>query len=80
MFEAKDILPLLGIPGTKIKSFDTIEDGDEATIYIELEDIRGYCPECGSTSIEIKDYYTVRINNSVIKHRRMLYTSRICFM
>ena len=24
MFEAKDILPLLGIPGTKIKSFDTI--------------------------------------------------------
>lgn len=77
MFEAKDILPLLGIPGTKIKSFDTIEDGDEATIYIELEDIRGHCPECGSTSIEIKDYYTVRINNSVIKHRRLTVEIRV---
>lgn len=77
MFEAKDILPLLGIPGTKIKSFDTIEDGDEATIYIELEDIRGYCPECGSTSIEIKDYYTVRINNSVIKHRHLTVEIRV---
>lgn len=77
MFEAKDILPLLGIPGTKIKSLDTIEDGDEATIYIELEDIRGYCPECGSTSIEIKDYYTVRINNSVIKHRHLTVEIRV---
>ena len=42
MFEAKDILTLLGIPGTKIKSLDTIEDGDEATIYIELEDLNKY--------------------------------------
>ena len=47
MFEAKDILPLLGIPGTKIKSLDTVYDGDESTIYVELEDIRGCCPECG---------------------------------
>ena len=31
MFEAKDILPLLGIPGTKIKSFNIINDGDETT-------------------------------------------------
>ena len=31
MFEAKDILPLLGIPGTKIKSFNSINDGDETT-------------------------------------------------
>lgn len=77
MFEAKDILPLLGIPGTKIKSFDTINDGDEATIYIELEDIRGYCPKCGSTSIEIKDYYTVRINNSIIKHRSLTVEIRV---
>lgn len=77
MFEAKDILPLLGIPGTKIKSFDTINDGDEATFYIELEDIRGYCPRCGSTSIEIKDYYSVRINNSIIKHRRLTVEIRV---
>ena len=77
MFEAKDILPLLGIPGTKIKSLDTIEDVDEATIYIELEDIRGYCPKCGSTSIEIKDYYVVRINNSIIKHRNIKVEIRV---
>lgn len=77
MFEAKDILPLLGIPGTKIKSLDTIEDGDEATIYIELEDIRGCCPKCGSTSIEIKDYYVVRINNSIIKHRNIKVEIRV---
>lgn len=77
MFEAKDILPLLGIPGTKIKSFDTIDDGDESTIYIELEDIRGCCPRCGSTSIEIKDYYEVHINNSIIKHRHLTVAIRV---
>ena len=77
MFEAKDILPLLGIPGTKIKSLDTIYDGDESIIYIELEDIRGCCPKCGSTAIEIKDYYTVRINNSIIKHRHLTVEIRV---
>ena len=39
MFEAKDILPLLGTPGTRIKSIDTINDGNEAIIYVELEDL-----------------------------------------
>lgn len=77
MFEAKDILPLLGIPGTKIKSLDTVNDGDEATIYIELDDIRGCCPKCGSTSIGIKDYYTVHINNSIIKHRKINVEIRV---
>ena len=77
MFEAKDILPLLGIPGTKIKSIDTINDGNEAIIYVELEDLRGRCPNCGSTSIEIKDYYTVRINNSIIKHRHLIVEIRV---
>lgn len=32
MFEAKDLLSLLGIPGTKIKSLDTLNDGDEAIL------------------------------------------------
>ena len=77
MFEAKDILPLLGIPGTKIKSLDAVYDGDESIIYIELEDIRGFCPECGSNKIEIKDYYTVRINNSIIKHRNIKVEMRV---
>lgn len=77
MFEAKDILPLLGIPGAKIKSFDTIDDRDESIIYIELDDIRGCCPRCGSTSIEIKDYYDVHINNSIIKHRHLTVDIRV---
>lgn len=77
MFEAKDILSLLGIPGTKIKSLDTVNDGDEATVYIELFDTRGCCPECGSTEIGIKDYYTVRINNSIIKHRHLTVEIRV---
>lgn len=77
MFEAKDILPLLGIPGTKIKSLDVIDDKDESIIFVELEDIRGYCPKCGSTAIEIKDYYTVRINNSIIKHKKMKVEIRV---
>ena len=77
MFEAKDILSLLGIPGTKIKSLDTVNDGDEATIYIELSDTRGCCPECGSTEVGIKDYYNVRINNSIIKHRHLTVEIRV---
>lgn len=77
MFEAKDILPLLGIPGTKIKSLDVINDKDESIIFVELEDIRGYCPKCGSTAIEIKDYYTVHINNSIIKHKKMKVEIRV---
>jgi transposase len=77
MFEAKDILTLLGIPGTKIKSFDTVDDKDEATIFVELEDIRGFCPRCGSTLIGVKDYYNVHINNSLIKHRHLTVEIRV---
>ena len=77
MFEAKDILPLIGIPETKIQFIDTVFDGDEAIIRIELADIRGCCPKCGSTSIEIKDYYEVHINNSIIKHKRIIVSIRV---
>ena len=77
MFEAKDILPLIGIPETKIQFINTVYDGDEAIIRIELADIRGFCPKCGSTSIEIKDYYEVHINNSIIKHKRITVIIRV---
>ena len=77
MFEAKDILPLIGIPETKIQFIDTVYDGDEAIIRIELADIRGCCPKCGSTSIEIKDYYEVHINNSIIKHKHITVSIRV---
>ena len=77
MFEAKDILPLIGISETKIQFIDTVYDGDEAIIRIELADIRGCCPKCGSTSIEIKDYYEVHINNSIIKHKHITVSIRV---
>ena len=77
MIEAKDILPLLGIPGATIKDIDTDNDSDNPTIYLELQDIRRPCPKCGSTLIEIKDYYTVRINNSIIKHRHLTVEIRV---
>lgn len=77
MNEANDILTLLGIPGEKIKYFTSESDDLNSVIYIELIDEKGRCPKCGSTSIEIKDYYTVRINNSVIKHKNMVVQIRI---
>ena len=77
MIEAKDILPLLGIPGATIKDIDTDNDPKNPTIYLELQDIRGFCPKCGSTKIEIKDYYTVRINNSITKRRHLTVEIRV---
>lgn len=77
MNEANDILTLLGIPGEKIKYFTSESDDKNSVIYIELADEKGCCPECGSTSIEIKDYYIVRINNSVIKHKNMVVQIRV---
>lgn len=77
MNEAKDILTLLGIPSEKIKYFTSESDGENSVIYIELVDEKGCCPECGSTSIEIKDYYTVRINNSLIKHKNTIVQIRV---
>ncbi len=77
MNEANDILTLLGIPGEKIKYFTSESDDLNSVIYIELIDEKGLCPKCGSTSIEIKDYYTVRINNSVIKHKNMIVQIRV---
>ena len=71
MIEVKEILPLLGLPSEKIKSVDVINESNESTIYIELMDIRGICPKCKSSAIEIKDYYTVCINNSIIKHHKL---------
>ena len=77
MFEAKDILPLIGIPETKIEAMHVVNDGDDATIWIELADIRGYCPKCGSSSIEIKDYYNAHINNSITKHKKWIVNIRV---
>lgn len=72
MNEANDILTLLGLPSKKIKSYMCEVCENCSTIYIELKDEKGYCPHCGSTAIEIKGYYKVRINNSLIKHKSMI--------
>lgn len=72
MKEANDILPLLGIPSEKIKSYFCESDQNNSVVYIELVDFKRPCPICGSSSIEIKGYYKVRINNSLIKHQKMI--------
>ena len=65
MNEIKDILSLLKIPSDKISDFCYKSCDGETKIYIELKDIKGVCPHCGSRKIEIKDYYKVKINNSI---------------
>lgn len=77
MIEAKDILPLIGIPGLKISHLDVDNDESNPILYLELHDIRGRCPKCGSDSIEIKDYYFVTLNNSIIKHRNLKISLRV---
>lgn len=72
MNNANDILTLLGVPSEKIKTFSCESCEGETLLYIELHDSKGCCPHCGSTNIEVKGYYKVRINNSIIKHQRMI--------
>jgi len=71
MIIANDILTLIGIPGEKIQSCSCDLKGDESVIYVELSDIRPYCPHCKSDQVVIKDYYNVTINNSIIKHQKI---------
>lgn len=77
MYEANDILALLGLPSDKIQSFLVESNEGLSRIYIEMKDIRPCCPFCGSNSTEIKGYYNVSINNSIIKHESMFVSIRI---
>ena len=72
MNDAKDILSLLKIPSDKIANFCCESCDQNTVIYIELIDEKGVCPYCGSREIEIKGYYKVRINNSIIKHEKIV--------
>lgn len=72
MIEAKDILTLLGIPSEKIRAFSSESCENASVVYIDLVDEKGCCPYCGSRELEIKGYYKVRQNNSVIKHRNIM--------
>ena len=52
MNEAIDILTFLGIPGDKIQRYQVIDNEEIMTIFVELKDIRPYCPVCGHTDIK----------------------------
>lgn len=73
MFDSKDILSLLSIPSEEVSSFSVVKDTDEISfIDIELKDNRPCCPFCLSNKIVIKDYYKVRINNSIIRRQKLI--------
>lgn len=72
MNDAKDILSLLKIPSDKIQNFCFESCDGYTVIYVELKDERGLCPYCKSKNVKIKDYYKVRINNSIIKHESLI--------
>jgi len=72
MFEAKDILPLIGIPETKIQFINTVYDDNEAIVRIELADIRGHCPKCGSTSMALKTIMRFTLTTPLSNTKRLL--------
>lgn len=73
MFDSKDILTLLCIPDEEVLSFSVVKDTSEISfIDIELKDNRPCCPFCLSNEIVIKDYYNVRINNSIIRRQKLI--------
>lgn len=76
MNEAIDILTFLGIPGDKIQRYQVIDNEEIMTIFVELKDIRPYCPVCGHTNIKIKGYYETTIRHSVIAHKKVHVTIR----
>lgn len=79
MNDTKDILSLLGLPSEQISNYDFVMDKNgDSTIIIDLLDIRDHCPRCFEQSnIIIKGYYTVKIKNSVFKHRKTLVIIRM---
>lgn len=77
MKEANDILTLLGIPSDKIQFFECETNEGNSCIRLELHDIRKPCPKCNSTNIKIKGYYNVSINNSIIKHQKMMVEIKV---
>lgn len=72
MNEAKDILTFLGIPGDKISHYQVVDNESILTIYVELKDIRTYCPHCKSDKIKIKGYYESTIKHSIIFNKKII--------
>jgi transposase len=76
MNEAIDILTFLGIPGDKISHYQVVDNDSIMTIYVELKDIRSFCPYCKSNKIKIKDYYETSIKHSIIFNKKIVVTVR----
>lgn len=78
MIDSKDILSLLSIPSEDISSVYFIPDSEDISfIEIELKDNRPTCPFCHSSKINIKDYYTTKIKNSVIRNNKLIVKVRM---
>ena len=78
MIDSKDILTLLSIPCEDISNVEIISDTSEITfIDIELKDNRSSCPFCCQNNIAIKDYYNVKIKNSIIRKNKLYVTIRM---
>lgn len=69
MNEAIDILTSLGIPGDKIEHYYVDNEDDILSFYVELKDLRPYCPSCGCSNVRIKGYYDTKIRHSIIVHK-----------
>ena len=78
MIDSKDILTLLSIPCEEVSNVEIISDTSEITfIDIELKDNRPFCPFCFQNNIVIKDYYKVKIKNSIIRKHKLYVEIKI---
>ena len=78
MIDSKDILTLLSIPCEDISNVEIVSDTSEITfVDIELKDNRSSCPFCFQNNIAIKDYYNVKIKNSIIRKNKLYVTIRM---
>ena len=78
MIDSKDILTLLSIPCEDISNVEIVSDTSEITfVDIELKDNRSSCPFCFQNNVAIKDYYNVKIKNSIIRKNKLYVTIRM---
>ena len=78
MIDSKDILTLLSIPCEEVSDVEIISDTSEITyVAIELKDNRSICPFCFQNNIVIKDYYNVKIKNSIIRKHKLYVEIKI---
>ena len=72
MNDSIDILTLLSMPSEEVLAYSVVKNtNDISYIDIELKDNLPYCPFCFCKKIVIKDYYKVKINNSIIRQKKL---------